>query len=88
MKKDSIFLLVLIFAGSLFAQNAVDYVKKWDGRNTLMSYNQKLWIGKNRKRKKKRFESDKMFLPQNNKPKETSYGYFTTNDRKRKHTLL
>ena len=47
MKKDSIFLLVLIFAGSLFAQNAVDYVKKWDGRNTLMSYNQKLWIGKN-----------------------------------------
>ena len=36
MKKDSIFLLVLIFAGSLFAQNAVDYAKKWDGRNTLI----------------------------------------------------
>ena len=36
MKRNSIFLLVLIFAGSLFAQNAVDYVKKWDGRNTLI----------------------------------------------------
>ena len=55
---------------------------------TLKSYNQKLWIGKNSLRQKKRFESDKMYLPQNNKPKETSYGYSTTNDRKRKHTLL
>lgn len=36
MKRNSIFLLVLIFAGSLFAQNAVDYVKKWEGRNTLI----------------------------------------------------
>ncbi|MDY2840910.1 MAG: hypothetical protein SOT46_11140 [Treponema sp.] len=37
MKRNFIFLLVLIFAGSLFAQNAVDYVKKWEGRNTLLA---------------------------------------------------
>ena len=27
---------------------------------------------------KKRFESDKIFLPQNNTPKETSYEHYTT----------
>ena len=38
----------------------------------IPSYNQKLWIAWGGI-KKKRFESDIMFLPQNNKPKETSY---------------
>lgn len=44
MKKNAICLLLLFFVGSLFAQNAVDYRKKWESRNVLIYENgNELW---------------------------------------------